>query len=35
MGGGGGFNPGSINSFITICDCDEEKYDDDETRSNC
>ena len=24
-GGGTGFNPGSINSFITICDYDEEK----------
>ena len=34
--GGGGFNPGSINSFITICDYDEEKYDDDDkdTRPN-
>ena len=27
--GGTGFNPGSINSFITICDYDEE-YDDDD-----
>ena len=30
------FNPGSINLVITICDYDEEKYDDDDkdTRPN-
>ena len=32
--GGAAFNPGSINSFITICDYDEEKYDEKQTRPN-
>ena len=31
---GTGFNPGSINSFITIYDYDEEYDDDKDTRPN-